>query len=109
MAKYESSDFSVRPLFLPCITKSINRARRLNCPVRALKWYIDKTVIARGEVQQLFITNVKPYRPAAKSTLSGWLVDIINSTGAVIGTGKPKAHSVRSMSTTWAFTKGVSI
>jgi hypothetical protein len=109
LAKNERSDFSTTPLFLPYITKSTNRAKRLNCPVRALRWYMDKTVIARGDVEQLFITNTKPYRPAAKATLSGWLVDIINKTNAVIGTGKPKAHSVRSMSTSWAYSKGLSL
>jgi integrase len=109
LAKNERMDFSASPLFLPYISKSKDRGKRLNCPVRALKWYIDKTVIARGDVEQLFITNNRPHRPAAKSTLSGWLVDIINRTGALIGTGKPNAHSVRSMSSSWAYSRGLSL
>jgi integrase len=109
LAKNERSDFSSAPLFLPFITKSNNRAKRLNCPVRALKWYIDKTKIVRGDIEQLFITNMKPYRPAAKSTLAGWLVNVINSTKALLELGKPKAHSVRAMSSSWAFNRGLSV
>jgi hypothetical protein len=82
---------------------------RLGCPVRALKWYLDKTQTARANIEQLFITNVKPYRPAAKSTLAGWLVDVIKNSGALQDSGTPRAHSVRAYSTSWAFAKGLSI
>ena len=85
------------------------RVRRLNCPVRAIHWYIDKTRTVRGDFQQFFITSKKPYRPAAKSTIAGWLVDVIVHSDAVIGTGIPRAHSSRSMSSSWAFAKGISI
>jgi hypothetical protein len=85
------------------------RVKRLGCPVRALKWYLNRTQTIRGIIEQLFITNVKPYRPAAKPTLAGWLVDVISSSGAVQDPGKPRAHSVRAYSTSWAFAKGLSI
>jgi integrase len=109
LAKNERSDFTSSPLFLPFITKSNNRAKRLNCPVRALKWYIDKTKLMRGDIEQLFITSNKPYRPAAKATLSGWLVNVINSANALIENTRPKAHSVRAMSASWAFNRGLSV
>lgn len=109
LAKNERSDFSASPLIIPYIAKSKKRAKRLSCPVRALKWYVNKTQIARGSIQQLFITNVKPYRPAAKSTLAGWLVDVISNSGALEDTGTPRAHSVRAYSTSWAFARGLSI
>jgi hypothetical protein len=109
LAKNERSDFSAKPIFVPYITQSHLRARRLGCPVRALKWYVDRTQTVRGSIEQLFITNVKPYRPAAKSTLAGWLVDVISNSGAVQHSGKPNAHSVRAYSSSWAFAKGLSI
>jgi hypothetical protein len=112
LAKNERSDFSATPIFLPYISKSELRARRLSCPVRALKWYVDRTQTVRNDIEQLFITNVKPYRPAAKSTLAGWLVDVIVSSGAVQHPnqqGKPRAHSVRAYSSSWAFAKGLSV
>jgi hypothetical protein len=109
LAKNERSDFSANPIFIPFITQSKLRAKRLGCPVRALKWYLNKTQIIRGKIEQLFITNVKPIRPAAKSTLAGWLVDVISKSGALQDPGKPRAHSVRAYSTSWAFAKGLSI
>ena len=103
LAKNERSDFSASPLFMPYIEKSKDRAKRLSCPVRALKWYLNSTETARGDISQLFITNVKPYRPAAKSTLAGWLVDVISNSGALEAPGTPRAHSTRALSTSWAF------
>ena len=109
LAKNERSDFSAKPIFLPYITQSQLRVKRLGCPVRALKWYINRTKTIRGNMEQLFITNVKPHRPAAKSTLAGWLVDVIRNSGSVQDAGIPRAHSVRAYSASWAFAKGLSI
>jgi hypothetical protein len=109
LAKNERSDFVAKPIFIPYITQAELRVKRLGCPVRALKWYINKTQTVRDNIEQLFITSNKPYRPAAKSTLAGWLVDVISNSGAVLDPGKPRAHSIRSYSTSWAFAKGLSI
>ena len=109
LAKNERSDFSASPLFLPVISKSKKREKRFNCPVRALRWYLDKTMTIRGEIQQLFVTSQKPYRAAAKSTLAGWIVDTIARSGAVSPSAvAPRAHSVRAYSASWAFAKGLS-
>ena len=107
LAKNERSDFSATPIFVPFITQSKLRAKRLGCPVRALKWYLNRTQTARGNIEQLFITNTKPYGPAAKPTLAGWLVEVISSSGAVQDSGKPRAHSVRAYSASWAFGQGI--
>ena len=109
LAKNERSDFSAKPIFLPYIDQSTDRAQRLNCPVRALKWYVDKTQIMRGDIEQLFITSRKPYHAVARATISGWLVDVIKSAKAVLEVGNPKAHSVRAYSTSWAHAKGISV
>ena len=110
LAKNERSNFSATPLFLPFITKSKKREKRLNCPVRSLRWYLDRTKTIRGQVQQLFVTSQKPYRAAAKSTLAGWIVDTIVRSGAVSSSSSaPRAHSVRAYSASWAFAKGLSV
>ena len=110
LAKNERIDFSASPLFLPVISKSKRRDKRINCPVRALRWYLDKTQTVRGDAQQLFVTTQKPYRAAAKSTLAGWIVDAIASSGAVSSSAAaPRAHSVRAYSASWAFAKGLSV
>ena len=110
LAKNERSNFKASPLFLPFITKSKKRSKRLNCPVRALRWYLDRTKTVRGQIQQLFVTTKSPYKAAAKSTLAGWIVDAIAKSGAVSSpSSAPRAHSVRAYSASWAFAKGLSV
>ena len=110
LAKNECSNFSTSPLFLPILSKSKKRDKRLNCPVRALRWYLDKTQTVRGDVQQLFVTSQKPFWAAAKSTLAGWIVDAITNSGAISSPGSaPRAHSVRAYSASWTFARGLSV
>jgi hypothetical protein len=126
LAKNERSDFSAKPMFLPFINKSKDREHRLSCPVRALRWYLDRSQTARGQTRQLFITSTKPYRAVVKTTLAGWLVDVIKRADALVeeaqpgdhalGEGgkpverrNPRAHSVRAYSTSWAFARGLTI
>ncbi len=106
LAKNERSDFVASPLFLPNIASP---GKERGCPVRALKCYINRTCTIRGKIDQLFITTCKPYRPVAKATIAGWLVEAISKAGAVKGEGIPKAHSTRAMSSSWAFSHGLSL
>ena len=108
LAKNEKSNFSASPISLPKLDSSAGD-RRLSCPVRALKWYLCKTQSVRGQSNQLFITSNKPYKPAARTTIAGWVVEAITKSNAVSGKGRPTAHSTRSMATTTALHKGLSI
>ena len=108
LAKNEKSNFSASPIFLPKLDSS-SGTQRLSCPVRALKWYLNKTQSIRGHINHLFITSSKPYRPAARTTIAGWIVDAIVRAKAVQGRGRPNAHSVRATASTTAFYKGLSI
>ena len=76
LAKNEICNFSATPLFIPYLNASKSRSKRLNCSVRALKWYLDRNCTLRGEVEQIFITSTKPYRAVAKSTTAGWLAGV---------------------------------
>ena len=110
LAKNEISNFLASPLFIPYLNSSKRRSKRLNCPVRALKWYLDRTRTFRGDVTQIFITSTKPYRAAAKSTMAGWLVEVIKNSSAIEGESDiPTAHSIRATSSSWAFARGLSI
>jgi hypothetical protein len=109
LVKNERSNFSSNPIFLPYINKHKDRELRLSCPVRAIRWYIDRTQNMRGKIQNLFITNIKPYRAAAKPTLAGWLVETIKDSKAVMEEGEPRAHSVRGYSASWAHANGISM
>jgi len=108
LAKNERSNFRSAPISLPKLDK-LSGNRRLSCPVRALKWYISKTQLVRGDIEQLFITTTKPYRPAARATIARWLVEAIVNNNALQSDGRPNAHSTRAVSTSTAFHRGVSI
>lgn len=109
LAKNERSDFSASPLFIPYLRRTDKRVQRLSCPVRALRWYLEKTSNIRGNETRLFISSKKPYKAVARSTLSGWLVNAIQSANAMENIEKPRGHSVRAYSATWAYAKGISI
>ena len=102
LTKNVSQHFTASSFFIPYFSK--NRIR-LNCPVRAISWYLHRTqtstIIYHHEKKKK-----KPARPAAKSTLDGWLVDGTMNTEALHNKETPKAYSVRVLSSSWAFAKG---
>ncbi len=108
LAKNERSNFVAKPISLPRLGSEAGE-RRLSCPVRSLKWYLKKSELVRGGIKQLFVTTNNPTRPAAKSTLAGWVVAAIVNAEAIVGEGRPKAHSVRAEATSTAFHRGLSI
>ena len=83
--------------------------RRLD-PVRALNIYLDRVKGSRGEIDSLFITYGAGQRKSPRSqTIARWLVSTIKAVPSAVGLGSVRAHSTRSLSTTAAFAKGVSI
>ena len=93
VALFPSSDFiaknqleregsqSVSPVIIPALTTIVDRqfkADRTLCPVRALRYYLDRTKDVRGSRSLLFISFKKGHtsdiRPA---TLSSWLKQTI--------------------------------
>jgi len=110
LAKNERNNFSHGPLTLPRMGMSSSVPEdRVWCPVRALGYYLDKTTNIRGNNDQLFLTHAKPHGPASKQTLARWLVSVIVDAGAVEDGVRPNAHSTRSIASSWAFQRGVSI
>ena len=109
LAKNERSTFRHSPLFLPSIGQGSSIAEdRLWCPVRALQHYLGRTQTLRGAHDRLFITHAEPHGPAAKQTLARWLVQVLVDSGAAKD-ARPKAHSTRSISSSWAYHRGVPI
>ncbi len=113
LAKNERSNFSMTPLFIPYLLDPSNkkeRKGRLSCPVRALRWYLNRTETSRqiSKSTQLFITTQKPYKPAAKPTIAGWIMSAIIKAKAVVQ-GNPTAHSTRAISTSWAYSHGLTV
>ncbi|XP_054752446.2 uncharacterized protein LOC129258014 [Lytechinus pictus] len=50
------------------------------CPVRALKWYLDRMKSHRNS-DQLFVTSREPFAAASRDTISRWIVEAIKSAG----------------------------
>jgi hypothetical protein len=109
LAKNESASFQHSSIFLPKIsTGSSVREDKLWCPVRALAYYFDRTKSIRSH-DQLFLTHSEPNGPASKRTLARWLVSIMSDSGAMESGVSPKAHSTRTIASSWAYHRGVSV
>ncbi|KAK6169840.1 hypothetical protein SNE40_020817 [Patella caerulea] len=72
------------------------------CVVRTMKEYLNRTEIFRCEKEnrELFLTTVKPYLPASKSTISRWIKTALSKAG--IDVNIYSAHRTRAASTSAA-------
>lgn len=77
------------------------------CPVQCLKAYVRKTKEIRGEINQLLISTVKPYRAIGRNTVSNWVKRMLDLAG--VDTGKYKAHSTRAAATSMVTKKGIDV
>ena len=77
------------------------------CPVNALRAYVSQTVPIRQVTTSthLFITTVKPHKPASTTTVGRWVKETLGLAG--IDTTLFKAHSTRSASTSKASSEGL--
>lgn len=77
------------------------------CPVKVLKQYVECTKLIRNNVDELFISFVKPHKVVVSQTISRWLVEILSIVG--IDTNNFKGHSFRHASTSKAARSGVCV
>ena len=130
VALFPSSDFiaknqperegsqSVSPVTIPALTTIVDRQfkeDRTLCPVRALRFYLDRTKDLRGSRSLLFISFKKVHtsdiRPA---TLSSWLKQTIllcykQADQQALDLVQVKAHDIRAFAASKAFYGGVSV
>ena len=130
VALFPSSDFiaknqlaregsqSVSPVTIPALTTIVDRQfkeDRTLCPVRALRYYLDRTKDLRGSRSLLFISFKKGHtshiRPA---TLSSWLKQTIllcykQADQQALDLVQVKAHDIRDFAASKAFYGGVSV
>ena len=107
---------SVSPVTIPALTTIVDRQfkeDRTLCPVRALRYYLDRTKDLRGSRSLLFISFKKGHtsdiRPA---TLSSWLKQTIllcykQSDQQVLALVQVKVHDIRAFVASKAFYGGV--
>ena len=100
---------SIEIFIKPITALSSIEEDKLWCPVRALKWYLNRTK-ERRKFEQLFLTCKEPFTPASKDTVSRWIVRAIKAAGqtALVTDSAPHAHETRGVSTSWAMFAGVS-
>ena len=81
--------------------------KRMLCPVRAVKIYLNKTKSLRKHRKRLFIP-IQGDQDLAKSTLSRWVRYAIRHAYSSISKNpnrlfKPRAHELRALSASWAY------
>ncbi len=87
LTKNQSPNFSTQDIFVPSLSSfSSIQEDKLWCPVRILKFYIDRTKGLHGNTTQLFITTVQPYHAASATTIVWWIVEAIS----LISTATPE-------------------
>ena len=107
LTKNQSVSFTPSEIFLPSIpSMSSVREDRLVCPVRALKWYLEKTKPVRTS-PRLFLVPRSPFQPASKDSISRWLVKVISSQANP--DDHPRAHDIRAVASSEAWFRGVSM
>ena len=97
-------------IFLPAIsTLSSVEEDKVWCPVRALKWYAERTKLRRT-TSSLFVATIAPHKGVATSTIANWLVECIKMAGAdAILTDRVRAHDTHTVSSSWALLNGASL
>ena len=80
------------------------------CPVRALEIYLERTKNLVGRPLNLFVSQSRITRAASKNAISSFIRSVIQGVyGKEDNRGDIKAHSVRAMGTSLAFSKNCSV
>lgn len=109
LAKNQLSSFSGADITIPALTPFVGRREpdRLLCPVRALRFYLDRTNSYRGNRRRLFL----PLRPGtpdiSKDTISRWLTQVIklayqNDPVHRLTLHRIRPHEIRAIASSWA-------
>ena len=130
VALFPSSDFiaknqlaregsqSVSPVTIPALTTILDRQfkeDRTLCPVRTLRYYLDRTKDLRGSWSLLFISFKKGHTSDIRiATLSSWLKQTIllcykQADQQALDLVQAKAHDIRAFAASKAFYGGVSV
>ena len=96
LAKQSKRGKPLQGFFFPSFS-----GNELQCPVKALREYEDRTGSLRGDETSLFLAMIKPHKPAVTfSTIACRLEKVLESSG--IDASLFSAHSIRGASTSAA-------
>ncbi len=103
-------------MIVPSLAKTLDHKdmNRTLCPVRALKWYIEKSKDLRSFQRRLFISLSVQGKEISAATLSRWIVKAVTiameTNGDLLSiSGTPRAHEVRAIATSLALARAVSM
>ena len=110
LAKNQTASSETVQIFLPSLSSHSSVMQdKLWCPVRALKWYVDRSSSLRTS-PGLFISTIAPHSHVSLRTISRWIVEAINSAGPdALISAAPRAPDTRGLSTSWALFNGASV
>ena len=99
---------SVAPVVIPALAPSLDRSLkgdRSLCPVRALRYYLDRTADLRQNKELVFVSFKKGFdRDISPATISSWIKQTV-----VRCYHQVKAHDVRAFAASKAFQSGISL
>ena len=103
----------VIPALKPFLSSNLTEDMTL-CPVRALRYYLDRTSASRKGKNRLFISFKDSFnKDIQRSTISSWIKQTVilayQSSGSNNKDLQVKAHDIRSVSASLAFKGGVSL
>ena len=109
---------SVAPVVIPALAPSLDRSLkgdRSLCPVRALRYYLDRTADPRQNKELVFVSFKKGFdKDISPATISSWIKQTVVlcyelSDQEALTLHQVKAHDVRAFAASKAFQSGISL
>ena len=109
---------SVAPVVIPALAPSLDRSLRGDrslCPVRALRYYLDRTADLRQNKELVFVSFKKGFdKDISPATISSWIKQTVVlcyelSDQEALTLHQVKAHDVRAFAASKAFQSGISL
>ena len=108
----------VAPVVIPALAPSLDRSLkgdRSLCPVRALRYYLDRTADLRQNKELVFVSFKKGFdKDISPATISSWIKQTVVlcyelSDQEALTLHQVKAHDVRAFAASKAFQSGISL
>ena len=109
---------SVAPVVIPALAPTLDRslkADRSLCPIRALRYYLDRTSALRQDKELVFVSFKKGFdKDISPATISSWIKQTVIlcyelSDHQAHSLHQVKAHDVRAFAASRAFHSGMSV
>ena len=109
---------SVAPVVIPALAPSLNKSLkgdRSLCPVRALRYYLDRTSDLRQNKESVFVSFKKGFdKDISPATISSWIKQTVIlcyklSDQEALSLHQVKAHDVTAFAASKAFQSGISL